>query len=80
MPASSVANTLRRRQVFERLRQDREHRDAKQRADGIAHQPRNQPCPARIVDEKNARGDEEAAQAAKHAQPKGDEGNTHVNG
>ena len=64
--------------MLERLRQDGEHRDAEQRADGVAHQPRDQPRPARIVDEENARRDEKAAQAAKQAQPKGDEEHTHV--
>ena len=68
------------RQAFQRLGKDCEHRDAEERTDGIAHEPRNQPCPARVVDEKNARCDEQAAQAAEHAQPERDEGNTHLSG
>ena len=62
-----------RRQVLERFRQQRQHRHAEQRAHGVADQPRNQPGPRGIVDEENAGGHDQAAQAANQAQPEGDE-------
>ena len=43
----------------ERLRQEREQRDAEQRADGVADQPRDEPGASGIVEEENAGGDEQ---------------------
>ena len=53
---------------------------AEQRADGVAHQPRHQPGASRIVDEENAGGDQEPAQAAHQAQPERDEERRHRTG
>ena len=45
MPASSVPKTVVGRSVVERLGQQREQRDAEQRADGVADEPRDEARP-----------------------------------
>ena len=77
---SSVPNTRDAGRLIERRRQDREHRDAEQRADRVADQPRHQPGAGGIVDEENAGGDQEPAQAADQAQPERDEERRHRTG
>src|SRR5262245_11973438 len=61
---------LRRRQVVERLGEQSHHRDAEEGADGVADQPWDQPGAKRIVNKKDAGGNEQSAQAAKQAEPK----------
>ena len=59
MPTSSVPNT-RRRKRGERLGQQREQRDAEQRADGVADQPRHEARADGVVEEEKRGGDEQA--------------------
>ena len=68
MPASSVPNTAGGASSVERFRQQREQRDAEQRADGVADQPRHEPRPDVGGKEEERRGDEQAAAAAEKAQ------------
>jgi hypothetical protein len=77
-PAEERCKDARGRQARQRLREQPHHRDAEQRADGVAHQLGNQLRSQRIVDEKNAGGDEQTAQAAKHAQPERNPERWHV--
>jgi hypothetical protein len=67
-----------RRQLLERLRQDCEQRHAEQGADGVADEPRHQLRAGGIGEEKKTRGDQEAAQPAKQAQPEGYRERRHV--
>ena len=48
--------------------QQREQRDAEQRADGIADQPGHDPLPHRVGEEHERRRDEQAAAAADEAE------------
>jgi len=64
-----------RRQLLERLGQDRQHRRAEQCADRVADQPRDQPRPRRIVDEEDAGSDDKTTEAAQDAQPERDQEN-----
>ena len=78
MPASSVPNTARRRQRLERLGQQRQQRDAKQRTDRVADQPRHERVPNAVGEKEERRGDEQAADAAQKAQPQGGREKRHV--
>jgi len=65
------------RQLLQRRRQDGHRRHAQQRADGVAHQPRNHPCACGITDEENAGRHQEPAKPAHQAQSQGDEERRH---
>ena len=74
------AEDSRCRQLIECRRQDRQHRDAEQRANRVAHEPRHEPGTGGIVNEENAGRDEESAQAAHQAQPERNEERRHRKG
>ena len=59
------------RQRLQRLGQQREKRDAEQRADGVADEPRNEAGADFVGEEQQRRGDEQTAEAAEKAQPQG---------
>ena len=54
--------------------QDLEHRRAEQRADRVAHQPGNEPRARGVLDQQDAGGDEQPAQAAEEASARAREG------
>ena len=68
MPTSSVPKTVAGRQRLERLRQQREQRDAEQRADGVADEPRHEARPDALREEQQRAGDEQPAAAAEEAE------------
>ena len=63
------AERMRRRNVVERFGQQREQRDAEQRADGVADQPRNELDAEVIAEKQEGRRRQQAAEAAEDAQP-----------
>ena len=65
------------RQLFESGRQDGKRGDAKERADRITHQPRDQPGTSRVADQENAGGNQEPAEPAHETQSQGDEVRRH---
>ena len=68
MPASSVPKTAGGDSVVERFGQQREQRDAEQRADGVADQPRHEARADARAKKQERGGDEQAAAAAEKAQ------------
>ena len=70
-PASSVPSAVRGRQALERLRQQREQRDAEQRADGITDRPGQDLDAERVAEEQESGGRQQTAEAAEHAQADG---------
>ena len=69
-----------RRKLLERFRQQDEQRHTEQGADRVADQPWNESGARRIVDEEKTGGDDQASQAAKQAQPEGNEERGHAAG
>jgi hypothetical protein len=59
------------RQPFERLRQQREQRDAEQGADGVADGPRHNPDSHGVAEKQERGRREQAAETAEHAQADG---------
>ena len=78
MPAAIVSIAGRAGSSCERLRHEREQRDADQRADRIADQPRHQADANRLVEQQEAGGDDDAAERAEDRQGDRDSEQSHA--
>jgi hypothetical protein len=59
---------MRRPQRCQRFRQEREERHAQERADGVADEPRNDPCARTVGEEQKRGGEEKPAEAAEQTE------------
>ena len=78
MPAAIVSIAGRAGSVAERFGHQRQQRDADQRADRIADQPRHQPDADLFAEKQKAGGDDDAAQRAENRQADGDAEQSHA--
>ena len=77
MPRIIVEHRARGSRLVKRFGHQRQQRDAEQRADRVANQPRHQLDAERVTEQQEDRGGEQSAEAAENAQPHGDRIHTH---